>query len=183
MRSILLVVVVALLNSLGAGQTAATRSKDGEKSMASESPLSSDLEWHDRRGKVVHLSEFRGKPVILNFWATWCPPCTHELPWLVAIQKKFGSRGLQVVGISMDDADDPAVAKVIAEAGINYAILFGPLESLTNLGAQGLPLTLYNGKEGRLRRKVLGIASYQELEMNVQYLLDDRGAAHIQEER
>jgi thiol-disulfide isomerase/thioredoxin len=175
MRSFLLIGVLTVLGCLCAGQSAGTRSEVSDhaatQATPSEKPFPSDLEWKDGSGKVVRLAEFSGKPLILNFWATWCPPCKHELPWLVAIQNKYGSQGLKVVGVSLDEADDPAVTKVIASAGINYTILYGSLDSLSSLGADGLPLTFYIGKDGKVRRRVLGIASYDELEKNVQELL------------
>lgn len=175
MRSLLLIGVLAVLGCLCAAQSPATHGDVGDHSGAqaapAEKPLPSDLEWKDGSGKIMRLADFSGKPLILNFWATWCPPCKHELPWLVAIQNKYSSQGLKVVGVSLDEADEPAVAKVIASAGINYTILYASLDSLTSLGADGLPLTFYIGKNGKVRRKVLGIASYDELEKNVQELL------------
>ena len=56
-------------------------------------------------GKSVHLSDFRGKAVLLNFWATWCEPCKIEMPWFVELQKQYGPEGLQIVGISADEGD------------------------------------------------------------------------------
>src|SRR5258708_8010116 len=62
-------------------------------------------------GKTVKLSDFRGKAVLLNFWATWCEPCKIEMPWFVDLQNKYGPQGLQVVGVAMDDASPKEIAE------------------------------------------------------------------------
>src|ERR1700687_4895731 len=62
-------------------------------------------------GKIVKLSDFRGKAVLLNFWATWCEPCKIEMPWFVDLQKKYGPQGLQVLGVAMDDATPKEIAE------------------------------------------------------------------------
>ena len=74
-----------------------------------------DFVLTDLQGNTVKLSDLRGKAVVLNFWATWCPPCKEEIPWLVDLQKRYGSQGLQIVGISMDDGDPKDVVKFAAE--------------------------------------------------------------------
>lgn len=76
-------------------------------------------------GKPVTLASLRGKPVLLNFWATWCGPCKIEMPWLVDLQKKYGPQGLQTVGVAMDDTDDKEIADFAHKMGVNYMILKG----------------------------------------------------------
>src|SRR5437870_13723990 len=76
--------------------------------------------------KTVHLSDFRGKAVLLNFWATWCSPCKIEMPWFVELQQQYGPQGLQVIGISADEGDsNDEVAKFATNMGVSYAILLG----------------------------------------------------------
>lgn len=172
MRLFLMIIGYALLTGFCGAQTSAVNYRSGEPTTLANSPLSGDIELRDSTGKVSRLSDLRGTPVILNFWATWCPPCRRELPWLAEIQKKYGSRGLRVIGVSMDEANNPEVAKVAAQFGINYQLLFGTLESsLPYLGAQGLPVTMYIGRDGKLQHKFLGIADKQELDKNAQDLL------------
>src|SRR5215813_13745196 len=62
-------------------------------------------------GKTVHLSDYRGKAVLLNFWATWCSPCKIEMPWFVELQKEYGPQGLQIVGVAMDDASPADISE------------------------------------------------------------------------
>ena len=71
-------------------------------------------------GKSVSLASLRGKPVLLNFWATWCGPCKIEMPWLVSLQAKYGPQGLQTVGVAMDDTDQKEIADFAHTMGVNY---------------------------------------------------------------
>jgi thiol-disulfide isomerase/thioredoxin len=143
-----------------------------ELSTAADSLLTGNITLHDSSGVVVRLSDLRGKPIILNFWATWCAPCRSELPWLEEIQKQYGATGLRVVGISMDDIPSSEVARIASKAGANYLILFGiPESSSATLSALGLPMTLYLGRDGKVHRAMLGISSRQELASAAQELL------------
>jgi thiol-disulfide isomerase/thioredoxin len=65
------------------------------------------------------------KPVVVDFWATWCGPCKIEMPWFVELQKEYGPQGLQIVGVAMDDASKDDIAKFVKEMGVNYPILIG----------------------------------------------------------
>ena len=78
----------------------------------------------DLAGKQIDLKKFRGKVVLLNFWATWCAPCQIELPKFESWQKKYGAEGLQVVAISMDDGDTP-VRKTVRRLGLSFPVLIG----------------------------------------------------------
>jgi len=171
MKALFVAIALALLPSMCLPQIAAIHC-DGDPVVSAESPLSSPIELLTQEGKPARLSEFRGTPLIINFWATWCPPCRRELPWFAAIQSKYGSKGLRVVGISMDEKDDPAVRELASQAGVNYTLLFGSLESsLELIGAQGLPITLYLDRSGKILHKSVGIANQQELERNAQEIL------------
>ena len=75
-------------------------------------------------GKPVQLADFKGKVVVLNFWATWCPPCRAEIPDLVSLQQQYAARGLVVVGISMDEGGPAGVASFV-KTGINYPVVNG----------------------------------------------------------
>jgi peroxiredoxin len=117
-------------------------------------------------GKTIHLSDFRGKAVALNFWATWCEPCKIETPWLVELQSEYGPIGLQVVGISADDADSKDnVAKFTQSMGVNYPILLGK-EDVINAygGVQFLPETVYIDRDGKIVDKVFGLKGKGEIE-------------------
>jgi thiol-disulfide isomerase/thioredoxin len=84
-----------------------------------------DFELYDLDGRVVHLSDFAGKSVLLNFWATWCAPCKAELPDLVEVQRQYGGDGFVIVGISLDRIGPAKVREFVRSAGLNYPILMG----------------------------------------------------------
>lgn len=89
----------------------------------------------DLTGEPRKLSEWRGKLVLVNFWATWCTPCLHEIPMLLDIQQQYGARGLQIVGAAMDELE--AVKTSAPQLGINYPVLVGDTEIITAMQALG----------------------------------------------
>lgn len=131
-----------------------------------------DFTLHDMNGASVRLSDFRGKAVVLNFWATWCPPCRREIPWFIEMQKKYGPQGLQVVGVSMDDGGRDAIEAFVKKMGINYPILQGD-DHAAGLygGAEVLPTTYYISRDGLVVSSVNGLISEGEVESNIQEAL------------
>jgi peroxiredoxin len=118
-------------------------------------------------GKTVRLSDFRGKAVLLNFWATYCAPCRIEMPWFVELQDRYAGEGLQVVGVAVDDASPDDIEKFASELGVNYPILVGE-ETVDNAyGVQFLPSTFYIGRDGKVVGKVFGLKTKHEIEENI----------------
>jgi peroxiredoxin len=132
-------------------------------------------------GKTVHLADFRGKAVLLNFWATWCEPCKIEMPWFVELQKQYGPEGLQVVGIAMDDASQEDIAKFASNMGVNYPILIGK-EAVGDAygGVQFLPATFYIGRDGKVVDKVFGLKGRGEIEESIKKALAEGQAVQAQ---
>jgi peroxiredoxin len=125
----------------------------------------------DLAGKSVDLKNFRGKVVLLNFWATWCAPCQLEMPAFAAWQRQYGPDGLQVIGISMDDDATPVVG-LVAKFKLNYPVLMGD----ANLGRQyggvlGLPLTYLIDRDGVLRARFQGETDLKTIERRLQTIL------------
>jgi len=134
-----------------------------------------DFVLTDLQGNNVKLSDLRGKAVVLNFWATWCPPCKQEIPWFVDIQKRYGSQGLQVVGVSMDDGDQKDVARFAAENSINYPILLGKEKVAEQYGGiDYLPTTFYIDRNGVVMDRVFGQPGRDEIEQNVKRAIATR---------
>jgi len=123
-------------------------------------------------GKTVRLSDFRGKGVLLNFWATWCQPCKIEMPWFAELQKQYGPQGLQIVGVAMDDASPKEIAEFAQDLGVNYPILVGK-EAVGDAygGVQFLPATFYIGRDGKVVDKVFGLKGRGEIEENIKKAL------------
>jgi peroxiredoxin len=125
-------------------------------------------------GGHVDLASFRGKVVLLNYWASWCAPCLVEMPVFVKWQREFGPRRLQVVGVSMDD--DPALARRIAiQLKLNYPVAIGD-EKLGELygGVLGLPLSFLIDKKGRVRARFQGETDPKTIEKKWKELLAER---------
>src|SRR5437588_3199305 len=123
-------------------------------------------------GRAMKLSDFHGKAVLLNFWATWCEPCKVEMPWFVDLQKKYGPQGLQVLGVAMDDAPVKDIADFAQKMNVNYPIVIGKEEVGTQYGGvQYLPSTFYISRDGKIIDRVFGLVSRSEIEANVQKAL------------
>ena len=121
----------------------------------------------DLGGNQKRLSEYRGKVVVLNFWATWCVPCREEMPLLVGVQKRYADRGVIVIGASADEAStQDQIAPFIRKLNITFPIWTGAnTDHMQALGlGKGLPVTVVLDQEGRLRFRLLGILHRNELE-------------------
>ena len=124
-----------------------------------------DFELASLDGKKVKLSDYRGKAVVLNFWATWCPPCKVEMPWFVDLQKQYGDEGLTVLGVAMDDSDPQKIAQFASEMGVNYQVLLGTDKVSEQYGnVDFLPTTFYIDRKGRIVGKAAGLLSRSEIE-------------------
>lgn len=121
----------------------------------------------DLAGKKHRLADYRGKLVLLNFWATWCPPCRREIPGFIRLQERHGKRGFQILGISVDNPE--AVARYWQEMKINYPMLLaddGTFALMTAYGNStgGLPYSVLIRPDGRVATVRLGIFEEEELE-------------------
>ena len=124
-------------------------------------------------GKQVSLSEYRGKVVLVNFWATWCGPCRTEIPWLIAMQQKYAGRGFTVLGLAMDDEEESVVSPYVANerfsvngerVAMNYPILIGTSEVAESFGGLlGFPTSVLISKDGKIFKRVTGIIREDEV--------------------
>ncbi|HVJ08667.1 MAG TPA: TlpA disulfide reductase family protein [Acidisarcina sp.] len=143
-------------------------------SAKAEHPIAPDFSLPDLKGRPIRLSSFRGKVVILDYWATWCAPCKVETPHLIELQKKYGADGLQIIGISMDDGPEP-VRTFAKQQAINYPIAMGSAKVAEAYGGVlGLPVAFLIDRQGRIQKKLAGSAAMPSLEGDVQRLLRQR---------
>ena len=175
-RDPVVMIVVAMVVSvmLIAGVYKSRRSPDGVPAPGPnmKGQVAPDFTLQSLDNKTVHLSDFRGKAVLLNFWATWCQPCKIEMPWFAELQRQYAGEGLQVVGIAMDDASPENIEKFAKDLGVNYPVLVGKEEVGTAYGGvQFLPATFYIGRDGKVVDKVFGLKGRGEIESNVKKAL------------
>lgn len=132
--------------------------------VAPQASVAPDFTLKQLDGTPLRLSDYRGKVVLLDFWASWCAPCREEIPHFVEWQRKYGDRGFQVIGVSMDDGPGPA-QKFNREFPMNYPVALGDQEVATRYGGiLGLPVNIIIGRDGRIVSKHLGMADLSILE-------------------
>ena len=143
---------------------------------ASQRKSAPEFNLKDADGKSARLSDYRGKVVLLNFWATWCGPCKVEIPWFIEFERKHKDQGFAVVGISMDEDGWQSVKPFISEAGINYRVLMGD-EAISGLygGVDSLPTTFILDRDGRIAATHLGLVSKGTYEHDLAELFDSGG--------
>jgi peroxiredoxin len=176
-RAVLIVVAVVLVVGIwrvtrvrhpGKGSLggAASAGKGGLSGMAAPGFSLPDLD-----GRPLDLAQYRGKVVLLDFWATWCAPCRDEIPHYVQWQDKYGGQGLQVIGISMDDGPKP-VREFYREFKMNYPVAVGTEQVAQAYGGiLGLPVTFLIDRDGRVAAKYTGAVEMTKVEQEFQALL------------
>jgi peroxiredoxin len=140
---------------------------------SSERSLAPDFNLEDASGKDVELGDLKGKVVLVNFWATWCEGCQVEIPWFVEFQKEYASRGLVVIGISMDDDGWKSVKPWIKEKKVNYPIVIGNEGLGKQYGLEGMPLTALVDREGRIADVHSGIVKKTATQQKIRDLLQE----------
>ena len=130
------------------------------------------LTLKDIRGRNIRLSHYRGKVVLINFWATWCPPCRAEMPDLIRLQREYRSRGLQVIGVTYPPQTLAEVRRFVRKLSVNYPVALGTKETmLLFTPSDTLPMTIVIGADGRIRDIIEGILLPEEFEQKIKPLL------------
>jgi cytochrome c biogenesis protein CcmG, thiol:disulfide interchange protein DsbE len=125
----------------------------------------------DVAGKPLNLADFKGKVVLLDFWATWCGPCKVEIPHFVEFQKKYGPQGLQIVGLSLDDDGKP-VREFAQKMGINYPVALADEKLTTRYGGiLGLPVAFVIDRNGNIVKKFTGETQPELFEQEIKKAL------------
>jgi thiol-disulfide isomerase/thioredoxin len=123
----------------------------------------------DLEGKKVSLSDFKGRPVLVNFWATWCGPCKVEMPWFEEFQKQYAAQGFQILGLTDDvDAGKDTITKVAHKIGVSYPILLTDGKVQTAYGPLDvLPMSFYVDRNGVVVEETAGLGSKDEIEAHI----------------
>ena len=137
-----------------------------------------DLTLKDLDGKDVSLAQYKGKVVLVNFWATWCEPCRFEIPWLIEMQQKYGAQGFVVLGVAMDDEGRSIVAPWVqkerfdvngAKSQMNYPIVIGNDAAADKFGGLfGYPTSVLISRDGKQIKRITGIISPDEISKTIE---------------
>jgi thiol-disulfide isomerase/thioredoxin len=120
-------------------------------------------------GKKVSLSDYKGRPVLVNFWGTWCGPCKIEMPWFEEFRKQYAAQGFEILGLTDDvDAGNEAIAKVVKKTGVTYPILLtdGKVQKAYG-GLDYLPVSFYIDKNGVVVEQTAGLGGKDEIEAHI----------------
>jgi thiol-disulfide isomerase/thioredoxin len=138
-----------------------------------------DLTLRDANGRKVRLRDLRGKPVVLNFWATWCGPCNAEMPMLVDMEKQYAARGVLFIAASLDDTKTAArIPAFLAEYKVGFPVWYGATgDDLDQLKLGGaVPATAFLDADGRVVARILGQARPEEVKQRLDWLTGDPSA-------
>ncbi len=167
-----ILVVTAAALALGACSSAPRSVRAGGIKTEKDRRAAPDFALKDSTGKTVKLSDFRGKVVLLNFWATWCGPCKMEVPWFMEFEQKHKDQGLVILGVAMDDDGWDVVKPYLERYRVNYRVVMGTPE-VADLygGVESLPTTFLLDREGRVARTHIGLVSKKDYQDDIDQLL------------
>jgi cytochrome c biogenesis protein CcmG/thiol:disulfide interchange protein DsbE len=151
------------------------QSKKGNNEESQEEPKkfeAPDFTLKNIDGEEVSLSDYKGKIVFINFWATWCPPCREEVPAFVELQEEFGKDTLVILGISLDQGDLSVVPKFAKDYNINYEVLYGDANVVRKYGGiTGIPTTFIVDRDGYIRDGKQGFPGKDYFTQAIKYLM------------
>ena len=134
----------------------------------------------DLDGKKVALSDYKGRPVLVNFWATWCAPCKLEMPWFEQFRKQYAGQGFEILGIAEDDAGKDEIAKTAKRTGVTYPILLTDGKVAPAYGGiDVLPVSFYIDRSGTIAEETAGLGSKDEIEAHIKKILGDGSAKPV----
>lgn len=154
----------------GAGAATAVATLDGKPAPA--------FTLHDLDGKTVSLADYKGRPVLVNFWATWCAPCKLEMPWFEQFRKQYAGQGFEILGIAEDDVGKDEIAKAAKKLGVDYPILLTDEKVAPAYGGVDyLPTSFYVDRDGVVREETTGLATKDEVEANIRKIIGSGNAS------
>jgi peroxiredoxin len=178
--------VVALMLVFGFNVARQRNAEAGAPPFSMVGQSAPDFSLQTLDGKTVRLSDFRGKAVLLNFWATWCEPCKVEMPWFTEMQKQYGPQGLQILGVAMEDTEPSDIQEFTRQMRVDYPILVGRESQRDALatsygGVQFLPETFYIDRDGKVMERIFGLKGRGDIENDVKKMLTQPSVAQAEE--
>jgi peroxiredoxin len=136
------------------------------------SALAPDFTLPTADGKSIKLSDLRGKVVIVDFWATWCPPCRKGIPDLISLKKKYGNKGFEIIGVSVDTDTKSEVVPFLKEHGMNYPVVYGNVNVYQQYGGiRAVPTSFVIDKQGKIVASYEGLITIETYENHIKKLL------------
>ena len=140
---------------------------------ASSRKAAPDFTLSDSKGTSVKLSAYKGRVVLLDFWATWCGGCKVEIPWYMEFQSKYKDSGLSVIGVSMDEDGWKSVKPFLEKSPMNYSVVGGNPDLAKLYGVDSMPMTLLIGRDGKIAASHVGMVDKDAFEGEIQILLKE----------
>ena len=161
--------VVAVLTLIGCGKGMQNQGSKETSSTAAEA----SVQIPTMEGTNTSLDQYKGKVVLVNFWATWCAPCRIEIPWLIEFNEKYGPKGLVILGVAMDDEGNQVVQPYVRDRrfdvnghpeAMNYPILLGNSKIAEKFGGiLGMPTSMLYSREGKKVKTIVGLIDHDDL--------------------
>lgn len=181
-------VIVLTLISAGAsvwfsliahGHSAAEKQPDGVKIGFQVGERAPEFKLRSLDGRSVRLSNLRGKPLLLNFWATWCAPCRVETPWLVQLDTTYRAQGIQIIGVAMG-SNTEEVAAFARERGVQYQVLLGTSAMADEYGGvRFMPQSFFMDRDGKITKTTTGLTDKRDIEDGIKALLAVNSKAQL----
>ena len=169
---------VAVARGIGSDSRQSASDRSGSmppKGIGSEKRTAiSDFRVTTLDGRSIQLSALKGKVVVVDFWATWCPPCIEELPHFKQLYAQYKDKGLEMIGIALDEEGSGVVSAFVKEHGVTYPVAMGSPDLIQNFGGiLGIPTTFIIDKNGMITHKLIGYQEQQAFEQEIQRLLSE----------
>jgi peroxiredoxin len=140
----------------------------------SERKVAPDFSLEDAAGKAVKVSDFKGRVLLVNFWATWCHGCKTEIPWFLEFQREFDKKDFAVMGVAMDDDGWKSVRPYMTQKNITYEMVLGSEEIAARFGGSpGLPVSFLIDRQGRIASRHIGMVDREECHREIEQLMKE----------
>lgn len=165
-----LMILGALFTAIASAQSAGVAKIQPEP----ERHPAPEFQLRDPAGKKVNLKQYRGKIVLLDFWATWCHGCKEEIPWFADFERKYSTKGLRVIGVSLDGDGWKVVRPFLAGADIPYRIVLGDDAVAKQYGIENMPDTFLIDRRGKIAASYTGMVDRANVEDNIRAMLSKK---------